>query len=223
MISVVCPYCEYGIGIIFDNCMRDLITKGSATCTCTKCKNEFIISNGKNELEVKKKIKKMKAIVAIDRNWAIGKNNQLLFHIPEDMKFFKDVTTNNTVVMGRKTYESIGKELPNRNNIILTHNHTLNICNHNSNNRYKTFTMDDTSFKNYYENTTDNIFIIGGESVYKKYLDQCGEIYVTMIDAEVKGADKFFPNLTDTAFKLNEIIKEDKYNNITFKITKWIK
>ena len=69
----------------------------------------------------------MKAIVAVSDNWGIGNDNELLFHIPEDMKFFKDMTSGHSVVMGHNTYESIGKPLPNRKNYVLSRDKSLSI------------------------------------------------------------------------------------------------
>ena len=133
----------------------------------------------------------MNLIAAVDNNWAIGKDNQLLFHIPEDMKFFKSKTSGHPVVMGRKTYESIGKPLPNRENIILTRNPdyhpdrctTVNTIPQLIEHLSKKYAIQD-------------IYIIGGEMIYQKLLPFCDTAYITKI-YEKKDANKFFPNLDD--------------------------
>ena len=136
---------------------------------------------------------KMKAIVAVDSNWAIGKDNELLFHISDDLKRFKEITTGNIVVMGRKTFESLPnrKPLPNRTNIILTTN--------------RNFHVDDAEVAhNFYDlnvklnilrKENQKVFVIGGESIYKLFLPVCDEVFVTKIYSEYPGADRFFPNL----------------------------
>ena len=105
-------------------------------------------------------------IVAIGKNNEIGKKNKLIWHIPEDLKNFKKITTGKTVVMGRKTHESIGKALPNRKNIILTRNfnikHDENIEVYN----------DLENFIDKYKNNNEEIFIIGGEEIYKQFIDK---------------------------------------------------
>ena len=131
----------------------------------------------------------MNLIAAVDNNWAIGKDNQLLFHIPEDMKFFKSKTSGHPVVMGRKTYESIWKPLPNRENIILTMNPdyhpdrctTVNTIPQLIEHLSKKYAIQD-------------IYIIGGEMIYQKLLPFCDTAYITKI-YETKDANKFFPNL----------------------------
>lgn len=163
----------------------------------------------------------MKAIVAVDRDWAIGKDGNLLYHIPEDMEFFKETTINHVVVMGRKTFDSIGdKKLLRRKNIVLTHN-SANYKNSAS----RTF-MSFNKFNTVFEKDSSNrvYFIIGGEEVYKKYYRQCREIYVTMIDAEAKDPDRYFPDLNYCKeFKLDKVLGSGMHNGIKYKFTKWVK
>lgn len=107
-------------------------------------------------------------IVAIGKNNEIGKNNKLLWHIPEDLKKFKEITLGKTVIMGKNTYESIGKSLPDRHNIVLSKNSKLfsNNCNE------KLEIYDDFSkIVEKYKNSDDEVFIIGGAQVYKKALE----------------------------------------------------
>ncbi len=134
----------------------------------------------------------MNVIVAVDKNWGIGKNNQLLVSIPSDMKFFRETTNGHVVVMGRKTLESFPNGLPlkNRTNIVLTNNPDYRvkgavICH----------TVDEVleELKKYDE---EEIYIIGGDSVYRQFLPYCKVAHVTKID-HVYEADSFFPNLDE--------------------------
>ena len=134
----------------------------------------------------------MNVIVAVDKNWGIGKNNQLLVSIPSDMKFFRETTNGHVVVMGRKTLESFPNGLPlkNRTNIVLTNNPDYRvkgavICH----------TVDEVleELKKYDE---EEIYIIGGDSVCRQFLPYCKVAHVTKID-HVYEADSFFPNLDE--------------------------
>ena len=163
----------------------------------------------------------MKAIVAVDKDWAIGKDGKLLYRIPEDMDFFRDMTIGNTVVMGRKTFTSIGSRiLPKRRNIIITHNGSLyrNMCK-------RMFVSSEGFDMLFKKDESDSIyFIIGGESIYKKYYRQCDEIYVTMIDAESEDPDRYFPDLRYCKeFKMVDVINSGVYKEIPYKITRWVK
>ena len=129
------------------------------------------------------------AIVAVDKNWAIGKDNKLLVSIPEDMKFFKDTTSGNVVIMGRKTLESFpgGRPLPNRENIVITKSPDYEkegvIVVHSPKEaleKAKKFDKD--------------VYIIGGGKVYNEMIDMCDEAYITAIDYSYV-ADTHFPNL----------------------------
>ena len=133
----------------------------------------------------------MNLIVAVDRGWGIGKNGDLLYSIPEDMKFFRTMTAGKTVIMGRATLESLpnGKPLPKRRNIILSR--TLSevegaeVC--------KT----PEEVVNLLADTpSEDIFVIGGESVYRDMLPYCDTAYITKIEAE-KEADRHLVNLDE--------------------------
>ena len=154
----------------------------------------------------------MKAIVAVDLNWGIGCKGKLLQSIPEDMKFFKEKTIGNVVVMGRETFESLpGKNpLKDRVNIVLTRSESFNddrliICN----------SIDEVLNElQKYEN--DKIFIIGGESVYKQFLSYCDELYITKLYNRYK-ADKFFPNIhTMSNWDLVEESEVKEYNDVRY-------
>lgn len=133
-------------------------------------------------------------IAAIGKNRELGKNNDLIWHFKEDMKFFRETTTGNTVVMGRKTFESLPHALPNRRNVVITTN--------------KDYVAEGaevvTSVKEAIELTkNDNVFIIGGGKIYNEFLKYSDKLYLTEIDAECKDADTFFP-----AFEKSEYTKE---------------
>ena len=141
-------------------------------------------------------------IAAVGKNLELGKDNKLIWHIPEDLRYFKEMTTNKTIVMGRKTYESIGKPLPNRKNIVLTR---------------QNIKIDNVEVINDIEQVfdiNDDIFIIGGETIYKLFLPYADHLYLTEIEDE-READSYFPSFDKQKYK-KEIIKKDKYNNIDY-------
>ncbi|MBC5754502.1 dihydrofolate reductase [Roseburia sp. BX0805] len=134
----------------------------------------------------------MNLIAAVDKNWAIGYQNKLLTSIPEDMKFFRQTTTGKVVVMGRKTLESFPgkKPLKNRTNIVLTKNPSYQaegvIVVHNEDELRE-------ELKKY---DSEDIFVIGGESIYRQFLDECDKAYITKIEYAYT-ADAYFPNLDE--------------------------
>ena len=154
----------------------------------------------------------MNLIVAVDRNWAIGKDNKLLVSIPDDMKFFRETTTGKVVVMGRKTLESFpnGKPLKNRVNIVLTRDPKYSVDGavivHSKEELDKEL--------NKYE--SDDIYVIGGESIYRLLLDECDRAFVTYVDYSYD-ADTYFPNLDENpAWELVEESEEQVYFDITY-------
>lgn len=130
----------------------------------------------------------MQAIVAVSRSWGIGKDGQLLFHISADLQRFKALTTGHTVVMGRKTLQSLpgGRGLPNRRSLVLT--------------RQESFTPERAetvhSLAELLALAGDEAFVIGGQKVYEQLLPHCTRAYVTKVFADVP-ADAFFPNLDE--------------------------
>ncbi|HOM01663.1 MAG TPA: dihydrofolate reductase [Acetivibrio sp.] len=160
----------------------------------------------------------MKAIVAVDLNWAIGCKGNLLERIPEDMRFFKQMTLGKVVVMGRKTFESLpGKEpLKDRVNIILSKSGDF------ENDKIIVCPSLDELFCELKKYNSDDIFIIGGEAVYTLLLPYCSEAYVTKIDNEYP-ADKYFPNLDEMGEWEQVSISEAKeYNNIRYSFLKYV-
>jgi dihydrofolate reductase len=134
----------------------------------------------------------MNLIAAVDSNWAIGKNNELLVRIPADQKFFRETTTGKVVVMGRKTLESFPNGIPlkNRTNIVLTSNPNYQVKD-----AIVVHSLDELheELKKY---PSEDIFVIGGEKVYKELLDECDVAHITKINFAYD-ADAFFPNLDE--------------------------
>ena len=119
----------------------------------------------------------MNLIAAVDQNWAIGNKNELLVRIPADQKFFRETTTGKVVVMGRKTLESFPNGLPlkNRTNIVLTHDHTYKVPG-----AVVVHDMDELheELKKY---DSEDIYVIGGETIYRQLLDECDVAHITKI------------------------------------------
>ena len=136
-------------------------------------------------------------IVAIARNHAIGKNNKLLWHLPNDLKHFKDVTTGHTVIMGRKTYDSVGKPLPNRRNIIITR---------------KDIKIEGCEVVKSIEDAfalcagEEEVFIVGGAEIYRQSIHLTDRIYLTIVHQQFD-ADSFFPEIDYKEW--NETARED--------------
>ena len=155
----------------------------------------------------------MNMIVAVDKNWGIGKDNHLLADLPTDMKYFREHTKGKVVVMGRKTLESMpgGKGLPNRINYILTANPDYEAENcimvHGE---YELF--DAIS-----HHEPDDVYLIGGASLYNRFYKYCNKLYITKIDADL-GADAFIVNIDEDPDY--EVISESEpvtENGITFR------
>ena len=134
----------------------------------------------------------MKGIVAVDKNWAIGNKNDLLVSIPADKRFFKAETTGKVVVMGRKTLESFpgGKPLAQRTNIVITNDKGYSVPN-----AIIVHSIEEAMelVKRY---NTDDVYIIGGGTIYKQFLPYMDMIHVTKIEYEYE-ADTYFPNLDE--------------------------
>ena len=159
----------------------------------------------------------MNLIVAVDNNWAIGNKNKLLVSIPNDMKHFREETTGKVVVLGRKTLETFpqGQPLKNRTNVILTKN--------------KNFKVKDAivvhslealleELKNYED---EDIYVIGGDSVYKQLLPYCTVAHVTKVDHEYE-ADTYFPNLDkDLTWQITAESDEQTYFDLPYQFLKY--
>ena len=159
----------------------------------------------------------MKAILAADKNWGIGYNNHLLVSIPSDMKFFRQTTTGKVVVMGRKTLESFpnGMPLKNRTNIVLSGNQNYQVKD------AVVVHSEDELMEELEKYDTDDIFVIGGESVYRMMLPHCDTVYVTKIDRAFQ-ADTFFPDLDEMAeWVMTEESEEQTCFDLEFCFTKY--
>ena len=155
---------------------------------------------------------KMNLIVNADKNWGIGKNNELLVHIPNDMKMFRQMTTGKVVVMGRKTLESFpnGMPLPKRTNIVLTHDKDYDAKG------AIVVGSKEELLDELEEYKDEDIFIIGGESIYRMMLPYCDTAYVTRTDFAYD-ADTYFPDLDEMPeWKLVKESEEETYFDIEY-------
>lgn len=137
----------------------------------------------------------MRIIVAMDENNAIGKNNKLLWHLPDDLKRFKKLTQNHPVIMGRNTFESLGRPLPNRLNIIISGNRHYTV----PEGVVLTHSLQEAIEIAKQENPDS--FIIGGGILYKQALDSVDTIELTLVHTKIKEADTFFPNINLSDWK----------------------
>jgi len=171
------------------------------------------------------------AIVAVDNNWGVGYNGELLERIPEDMKYFRELTEGNIVIMGRKTWDSLPTQpLPNRDNLIISSKLYLDY------NKYQDYavgtqSMENTKFilsmlKHNYAIQSNNkdIFIIGGGSIYEQLLPYCDTVYLTHIGKDHKNVDTYFPRIDkdpnweiDTCTELRESVNGIPYAFFTYK------
>lgn len=133
---------------------------------------------------------KITLIVAMGNNRVIGSENKLPWHLSEDLKRFRKITSGKTIIMGRKTHESIGKTLPDRINLVLSSNDTYEPFE----GSYKISSIDDIDFLDI--DISEEVFVIGGENVYKQFLPFAETIYLTKIYKDFSG-DSYFPQLSD--------------------------
>jgi dihydrofolate reductase len=152
------------------------------------------------------------AIAAVDMNFGIGFENQLLAHIPEDLQYFKQLTTGKVVVMGSNTWASLPKKpLPNRYNIIITRNPVYD----EEADNYRFHTWDEV--KDFLATTTRDVFIIGGGRVYEELLPYCDKIYLTYICKEFENVDTYFPDFFENEWKETEVSEMKKHNGIQYR------
>lgn len=149
-------------------------------------------------------------IAAIGKNNELGKNNGLIWNLPGDLKFFREITTNHTVIMGLNTYNSIGKALPNRKNIVLTDD-LKKVTNEN----VIKYDNIDLLIQNELNNK-DEYFIIGGASLYNYFYKIADKMYLTLIDEEDEEADTYFPKIDFSLWK-QKVLKECEENGIKYK------
>lgn len=146
-------------------------------------------------------------IVAMSNNRVIGKDNKMLWHLPNDFKYFKEKTLNKPVIMGRKTFESIGRPLPNRQNIVITSD--------------SSYSADGIIVVDSLEKALDitcdekEVFIIGGGQIYKQSLNIVDKLYLTIVDTEIDG-DAYFPDFSTLSLKTDNIIENFKDDRHAF-------
>lgn len=148
-------------------------------------------------------------IAAVGKNLELGKDNKLLFDIPNDLKYFKEITLGKTIVMGRKTFESIKKPLPGRENIVIT-NQSINSKNIKVVHDYKEIL-----------NMRKEVFIIGGESIYRLFLPYAKNLYLTEIEKEAD-ADTYFPNFDKDLYD-KKVINEESYKDLNYSYVRYRK
>lgn len=151
-------------------------------------------------------------IAAVGKGNELGKNNGLIWNIPNDLKFFKEKTIGKTVVMSANTFHSIGKPLPQRKNIVITHQNIDKVLIYKS---IREFLID-------YKNKTEEVFIIGGASIYKEFIDYVSTIYLTEIDASDKEADTYFPEFNKQLYE-KIILDKNEENGIKYTHTMYKK
>lgn len=159
----------------------------------------------------------MNLIVAVDKNWAIGNENKLLVSIPQDMKFFRETTMGKVVVMGRKTLESFpgGQPLKKRTNIILTRDQNYQVKD-----AVVVNTIEEllSELKKYDE---EEIYVIGGESIYRQMLPYCRTAHVTKIEHAYE-ADTYFPNLDeDENWEVTGVSEEQTYFDLEYEFVRY--
>lgn len=157
-------------------------------------------------------------IVAKAKNNVIGKDNALIWHLPEDLKRFKALTTGHTIIMGRKTFESLGRVLPNRYHIVLCNDAELKIDDENVE------VLQDISLLDKYINDEQEHFVIGGATMYKLLMPYCTKMYITEINQEFEG-DVSFPEIDLAQWKITDREKgiKDERNPYDYEYVTYVK
>lgn len=146
-------------------------------------------------------------IAAIGKNRELGRDNKLLWSLKGDLKFFKEKTTNHTIIMGRKTFESLGRLLPNRKHVVIS----------SSNNFPKEVDVYNNieSLLSHYKDTSEELFIIGGVKIYSEFIDYATKMYLTLVDGEFD-ADVYFP-MFDESVWIKTVLSENEENGLKYK------
>jgi dihydrofolate reductase len=161
----------------------------------------------------------MNAIVVVDKNWAIGHENDLLFSLPGDMKHFRTLTTGGTVIMGRKTLDSFpeGKPLPNRRNIVITRNEDF------QREGCEIVGSPEAALELAAGTEDDRLWIIGGGSVYTTFLSRCKRVYLTKVDAAAPETDTYFPNLDKLpTWEVESTSETHEENGLTYQFINYV-
>ena len=161
----------------------------------------------------------MNAIVVVDRNWAIGRDGGLLFSLPTDMKRFRSLTIDGTVILGRKTLDSFpgGRPLPRRRNIVITHNVDFDRqdC--------EIVPSPQAALELAAGTEADKLWIIGGGSVYAALLSRCKRAYLTKVEAVAEDADTFFPNLDKLpGWEIEKDSEPVEENGVTYRFVDYV-
>lgn len=152
---------------------------------------------------------KISMIAAMAKNRVIGHQNGMPWHLPDDLKFFKAVTTGKPVIMGRKTFESIGsRPLPNRRNMVISRDSSLKL-----NEGVELYASIEEALSKL--DGCDEVIIMGGGQLYEKMLPQADRLYLTLIDAEIEG-DTYFPDWTQYQWQVLETEKHKKDDRHTY-------
>lgn len=155
-------------------------------------------------------MKDLYMIACISKDGGLGKGGELLWHIPEDMKFFRETTKGNMVIMGRKTFDSIGRALPGRRNIVLSSRKGEN-----ADVEWHTREELEEALKT----TSGKKFIIGGASLYEMFLPEAEKLYLTEVDS-VKSADIIFPQFEKSEWQ-REVLQNGEYDGIKYEIVEY--
>ncbi|SEQ68496.1 dihydrofolate reductase [Neolewinella agarilytica] len=160
---------------------------------------------------------KLSAIVATDRKGTIGKDGDIPWYLPADLKFFKRTTLGHPVIMGRKTFRSIGRPLPKRTNIVLTRDAFFTasgviVCH----SLREALAQEAVTL-------AEEAFIIGGGELYKQSLDLVSTVFLTIVDAEIEGGDAFFPKLDPAEWEevWSEAHRPDEKNELAYRFSRW--
>ena len=157
-------------------------------------------------------------IVAIANKNVIGKDNTLIWHLPEDLKRFKTITSGKTIIMGRKTFESLGRVLPNRKHIVLCNDMEMKIDNENVE------VVNDIKYLDKYINSAEENFIIGGATIYKLLMPYANKMYITKINQDFDG-DAFFPEIKEEEWKIVDTQKgiKDEQNPYDYEYITYVR
>lgn len=145
---------------------------------------------------------KLSLIVATAHNNVIGRNNELPWHLPQDLKYFKSLTLGKPIIMGRKTFESIGKPLPGRTNIVVTRQKNWNFAGALVADSVEEALEIGQQFRAEQNSLADEMMVIGGAEIYRHALAIADRVYLTKIDVNIDGGDAFFPELSPAQWKL---------------------
>ena len=147
-------------------------------------------------------------IAAIGKNNELGKDNKLIWNLPNDLKFFRETTKGKTIIMGKNTFLSLPRMLPNRKHIVLSHSNNFP----NEVDVYK----DIRDLLNNYKESNEELFIIGGASIYRLFLPISNKLYLTEIEAECNSADAYFPTFNKEDYE-RTILMENEDNGVHYK------